>query len=270
MNESRSPGEFLGAPIRSRTVAGFLLTEFSYAARSDIPRHAHAAPYFSLVMRGAYRERCESKTQECTASSLLFHPAGELHADRFGDASTRIFSIELSRAWIDRIDLHGLALDQRVTYHRAWAVELARRLYRAFRTEDSVTDLAVEGLTMELVAELPRRRGAGQPTARPSWLDTAASLFGGAGRPPKLEDVAHGLGIQPGEIARAFRAHFQCSVAEYARRSRIASACELLTTSTLSLSAVASHTGFADQSHLTRELKRATGVTPARYRRLVS
>lgn len=270
MNESRKPGEFLGAPICSRTVGGFLLTEFAYAARSELPRHAHALPYFSIVMRGSYRERCDSRTQDCTTSSLIFHPAGEMHADRFGETDARIFSIELPHAWVDRTAACGLALDGRVRYQRAWAVDLARRLYRAFRAEDVVTDLSVEGLTMELLGELPRRPGAKGRAARPSWLDTAATLFELRGRAPTLREVADIVGVQPIEVAQAFRAHFKCSAGEYARRRRVARACELLASSTQTLSAIACDAGFADQSHLTRELKRAIGITPARYRRLVS
>jgi len=36
------------------------------------------------------------------------------------------------------------------------------------------------------------------------------------------------------------------------------------------LSSIAYATGYADQSHFTRHFKRAMGVTPGRYRQLVS
>jgi AraC family transcriptional regulator len=48
--------------------------------------------------------------------------------------------------------------------------------------------------------------------------------------------------------------------------SRIEAAKHLLEQGSLSLGEVAYASGFADQSHLTRVLRQATGLTPARYR----
>ena len=50
---------------------------------------------------------------------------------------------------------------------------------------------------------------------------------------------------------------------------RIAEAKKLMATSALEISAIADHCGFFDQSHFTRELKRAINLTPGEFRKLL-
>jgi AraC family transcriptional regulator len=49
----------------------------------------------------------------------------------------------------------------------------------------------------------------------------------------------------------------------------VQSALSLLTSSEFSLSRLAAETGFADQSHLTREVRAATGITPGALRTML-
>jgi AraC family transcriptional regulator len=58
------------------------------------------------------------------------------------------------------------------------------------------------------------------------------------------------------------------SPGEYVRRLRVERARADLEKSRDSLSAIALRHGYADQSHFTREFRRATGLTPAAYRRV--
>jgi transcriptional regulator GlxA family with amidase domain len=66
----------------------------------------------------------------------------------------------------------------------------------------------------------------------------------------------------------AFRRVFRATVGEYVRRLRVDAAQRMLTNSDISLAQIALETGFADQSHLTRVFRRATGLTPKLYRAL--
>jgi AraC family transcriptional regulator len=267
LNERLSPGQFFGARLGTRAVGGFILTEFRYPPHLSIGSHSHALPYFSLVVRGSYAERCDSRTQWCSAASLTFHPAGESHADRFGNTGARVFSIEIDSQWMERIHGYGVRTDRPIRYERVRAVELARRLCHEARSQDSVAELVIEALAMELVAELPRRNESAAEPHRPGWLDAAIELLRADGRAPALRAIATAIGVHPVRLARAFRRSFHCSVGEYARSQQVAQACRLLDTSSLSLSEVALAAGYADQSHLTRALKRTVGVTPANYRR---
>lgn len=65
---------------------------------------------------------------------------------------------------------------------------------------------------------------------------------------------------------RQFKARFGITPHAYIVRRRVESAQALLARSTLSIEEIAVHTGFSDQAHLTRALRRHLGVTPHSYR----
>jgi AraC-like DNA-binding protein len=50
------------------------------------------------------------------------------------------------------------------------------------------------------------------------------------------------------------------------KRLRIQTACRLLVDTRESIATIALRCGFSDQSHLTREFRRVTGLTPGSYR----
>src|SRR5205814_4084780 len=74
---------FFGEQVKAREIGGFVLSESVYAAGERISRHSHASPSLSILIQGSYREACESQTRDCEPSTVIFHPAGEAHADRF-------------------------------------------------------------------------------------------------------------------------------------------------------------------------------------------
>ena len=82
-----------------------------------------------------------------------------------------------------------------------------------------------------------------------------------------LGELAGAVGVHPSHLARSFRRHHGTSVAAYLRRERLRWACRLLSGTLMPLLEIAQEAGFADQSHLTRALRQATGLTPAAYRR---
>jgi AraC family transcriptional regulator len=86
---------------------------------------------------------------------------------------------------------------------------------------------------------------------------------------PDVGELARDVAVHPRHLMRTFRRYYGCSVGEYLRRSRIRRAQRLLTETSLVLAAVASDAGFYDQSHFARLFRRATGLAPSEYRRLV-
>lgn len=70
-------------------------------------------------------------------------------------------------------------------------------------------------------------------------------------------------------IARQFRRAFGTSPDRYRTMRRVALARTCLE-SGLPLAQVAAEAGFADQSHMTRQFKRAYGLTPAHWAKAVA
>ena len=86
----------------------------------------------------------------------------------------------------------------------------------------------------------------------------------------KLKGPANLSGLADGanSIARAFRAHTGDSLGGHVRKLRLQRAAAMLGGSEQPIASIALSLGFADQSHLTRMFRAATGFTPAGYRRL--
>ncbi|MFD2091458.1 helix-turn-helix domain-containing protein [Blastococcus deserti] len=85
--------------------------------------------------------------------------------------------------------------------------------------------------------------------------------------PLRLEDLAALVHLSPFHFARSFRNSVGASPHQYVVQRRTARAQALLLTSGLPLDHIAQLSGFADQSHLSRHVKRQFGMTPGEIRR---
>jgi AraC family transcriptional regulator len=81
-----------------------------------------------------------------------------------------------------------------------------------------------------------------------------------------LDDLSAAAGVHPVHLSRVFRRFQREGIGEYARRLRIRTACRYLFERELPLTEISLLTGFADQSHFTREFRRVAGLTPHAFR----
>lgn len=79
-------------------------------------------------------------------------------------------------------------------------------------------------------------------------------------------EMARVAGMSPRAFERSFAREYGLSPQQYLKRLRIQTACRRLVDTRESIAAIALRCGFADQSHLTREFRRVTGMTPGSYR----
>jgi AraC family transcriptional regulator len=82
----------------------------------------------------------------------------------------------------------------------------------------------------------------------------------------RIGDLATLAGMSRFHFARIFRATVGSTPHQYVLRRRLERARALLRSPQIALRDIAAATGFADQSHLTRQLKRRYGVTPGALR----
>ncbi len=86
------------------------------------------------------------------------------------------------------------------------------------------------------------------------------------GEPVTLEMIAHVAGISPSHFSELFRQCMGQAPHQYLMARRIDRARDLLCKTDLSIAEVAMSVGLADQSHLTRLMRRFTGLTPRMLR----
>ncbi len=83
----------------------------------------------------------------------------------------------------------------------------------------------------------------------------------------KLRDLAKVAGLSPYYLLRVFKASVGIPPHLYQQQLRVGKAKQLLANG-FSLAMTSIETGFADQSHFSRQFKKITGLTPARYQNM--
>lgn len=237
-----------------------------------MPRHAHATAGLSVVLSGGVVERVGSADVDADALSFVTKPAGVEHADHFGPSGARLLAVEFGKgffpggvfpSWRWIRSPHGMAL--------------AGRLVRAVQLTTGSNDPDREDILLDAIVPLLDAAGAQSaepagPTHRvPRWLGEVRMQLDDAFRShTSMESLAASVGVHRVHLAREFRRHFGCTATDYLRGRRVRAAASDLADSTRPIAAVACDVGFADQSHMSRHFKAATGISPGMYRRLAT
>jgi AraC family transcriptional regulator len=249
--------------------------EFSWAGFRDLrhfvprklPMHSHELPFFGLLLRGFYSERYGRQQKEFSPMSLMFRPAGIPHQDEIAPGGLRFFHIELQPGWNVRLAQCSGKLDRACEDSRGGPLFwLAMQLFRETFAVEQTDPLCVESLLAEvtgLAARLPLQ----EKKQAPLWLTRVLDkLHAECCARPTLDDLSAAAGVHPVHLSRVFRRFQGEGIGEYTRRLRVRASCRYLLDPELPLAEISLLTGFADQSHFTREFRRITGQTPHAFR----
>lgn len=266
MAATLASGCFLGKVLSRRISAGIHLTATQHKRSDWLPVHAHQNAYFCLVQQGSFHERVGQQTRHCKPSMLVFHPPQEEHSECIETETSASFNIELEPAWLQGVSAEAKTELESCDVSAPELKQLARRIYREFTQTDDIAPLAIQGLTLQLLAGLLRVHH--RDTQPPAWLLRVKSLIHDQFQ-EKIDwrMLATEAGVHPVYLVQCFRRHLGYTPGEYQRLLRIQWAEQQLRASSLSLAQIAYQAGFADQSHLTRYIKQHLGTTPSALRR---
>lgn len=262
-----SSGNFHGIILRSKSSFAFNLIESRYLARERSPKHSHANASLCLVLEGGFSETSAGNSFVCTPSTVLFYPADESHAEHFYASQSRCFLVEINSLWLAQIDLIEAFMRRPAFFYSGKVSFLASGMYREFLSADQFSEMAIQGMLLEMFAEISRSRKLNEGRTTPRFEKVKELLHDQFQSHLTLADIAHETGLHPVYLAQAFRKIYGCTIGDYIRKLRLDYACKELTNKTLSLSVISLNAGFYDQSHFTRTFKRHLGVTPAEFRR---
>lgn len=88
------------------------------------------------------------------------------------------------------------------------------------------------------------------------------------GEPFSPEEMARGLNLTPGHLARLFKQQTGWPPSDYFQYRRVQNACQALLDGRRSVTEIAIEHGYADASHFGRFFRRFLGLTPRDYRKL--
>jgi AraC family transcriptional regulator len=261
---------FSGCELRRREFPEFAVFESLFRPNQHIPKHSHEQAYISIVLRGSYTEECGPTAWDCETGQTILHIAGECHSDRFHRNGGQVLNLELFPSFLTRLcECDCGSTGSRALLRSVYAMQLGLRLHREMSGDDPLSGLAIEGLTMELLAEVFRQRESRLKSSGCDWLGKITEILHERFQEPlTLSELAAYVCVHPVHLARAVRKRYLCSVGDYLRRLRIEAACHALLNSDTPIVEIALRSGFSDQSHLCRTLKQYTGMSPRHFRRV--
>jgi AraC family transcriptional regulator len=262
-------GSLAGRPVHHGEAGGFVFTETRHRPLLSLPRHANDRATLVAVLGGDYEETGDRRAHRHAPGSLILRPPGHVHSNSIGPRGASCLLIELTDLRFDSLRRHGSLFDGARALAPGGATGAAVHATRELAASDQASSLVLESLALEMLGQFLRQPSRSPAGGGPSWLPAVRELLdvreGEAA--PSLARVARAVNLHPVYLARAFRSRLGCSVGEYARRRRVAWACERLAGSDRTLAEIAGGAGFHDQSHFSRVFRRHTGMTPAGFRR---
>lgn len=239
----------------------------AFAGGLRVARHVHESVCLTLVLSGRFLERHDHRDHAVEEGSILVKPPGEAHACEIGRDGSRLVFLEYEPVKLDTL-LPCRPFDGVVHERSSRACILARQIERELSFVDDFSLVAVEGLSLEVVATISRAHSS-PPRTPPPWLERVWEMLHERFLDvPGCKDLAEEAGVHPSTLSRAFRNSYGMGMAEYARQIRLEWASHELVHSSRPIATIAQEAGFTDQSHFTRWFKRFSGLTPAEFRRL--
>ena len=250
---------FHGVEVEAREIGGIRYRTNVFAPGSATRPHAHESAYFCLVVEGHSTQRAGKVERSRGRGRAYFYPSGEVQSERFGQQESRLFSVELWGAV-----QAGTGLERRLPGASLELAGLAALMVRRVHLEAHERDeLGLEDRVLALIGALAR-----ESSDDVRWAPIVRECLHAHFRERvTLRDLALAVGLHPVHLCRAFPRRFGVTVGEYLRGLRADHAARLLRTTDRPIAEIALEAGFSSQPHLTRELKRFLGTTPAAYRR---
>lgn len=240
-------------------------------------RHSHESYAIGVIEAGVEAFDYLGSSYQATAGSLVIVHPGEVHTGQAGVAA----------GWQYRMTYPAVSLMQQAMKELGRSasevpffpepvirdrglVQQFRQLHQALEQETSA--LERESRLLWFLSQLIHRYGelrsplpslSLQPVA---VSQTQAYLQSHYQEPVGLADLAAAVNLSPLKLLRLCSKAWGMPPHRYLIQVRVERAKAMIAEG-LALSAVATATGFADQSHLNRHFKRWVGVTPGQYQK---
>jgi AraC family transcriptional regulator len=257
-------GQFFGATRGRLETADFVVSTVTHRDARVVPAHVHANPFFSMLVSGRYREWFGREHWDARPLAMVLRPPQAEHHDEIGPGGAAFLCVDFKQSFWDSLAGANIRLERRAFESRPMSASALRLLGEICGRHPGWQD-AAQVLVVELIAAYTRE-AAGRNRGEPHWLRRVLDRLHDESQAPRLCSIAAELDLHPVHVARVFRRHMGVTLSAYLKQLRLHRATRALLETQEPLAALAGDHGFADQSHLTRELHHRTGWTPHRLR----
>jgi AraC-like DNA-binding protein len=209
---------------------------------SSLPRHRHFNAYASIVLAGTFEESGYSGRIRATVGDVLIHAVLDCHANRVVVAGLKLLRLE----WHDLSGAGGF-------YRLDNVDEVART------AEKDVNEASL------LLESCLRRKKVPSPGRRNDWPDLLLADLA-TNTATEISQWAESNGLARETVSRGFAAAYGIAPSTLRAELRARAAWLRLTRGSEPLCQIAIETGFSDQAHMTRWVRRITGAQPGAWR----
>ncbi len=202
--------------------------------QGEIAWHRHSFATIAVPKNGSYVEYVLRGQYRVQQGLAVIKPAYVAHADRIARDGAKIVNLAapIPAALSGVFELPARACRPSWPRHSQDLVELARDL-----------------VPIEMTAPV-------------AWLHDAFDILL---RTQSVTATAGELAVSREHLQRSFRQSYCMTPGQSLRELRLSAALQALSTA-MPLADLAHDLGFADQSHMSRQIKTATGLTPSQFR----
>ena len=254
-----SHGRFIGGVVHQWDGSEFVITSLADDPSGEVAEHSHETAHFCVVLRGSYLTEAQGLGEVCGPGSVLYHPPGTTHSDRFLSPNGLFMTVALQPRFLGD-NMYHEPLPRRSFGFADAAVGLVASRIADATSRGETTAKILRGLIQELLGASGRLRA--RSGEWPMWLKRSVEAIRATHGPVVLSSLARDVGVHPVTLTRGFRRFLGTTPSAFGRGLRIERARRLLLDTELSLSAIAHSVGFADQSHMTRECSKTYGRPP--------
>jgi AraC-like DNA-binding protein len=238
----------------------------------NYPRHVHEEYCFGIMLQGVETHVCRGKSYQAFPGDLLLLNADEAHSSKSAGSEYRVIHIHPTALSRIATQLGGQNLPPAHFSNPVVTDPSLSRLLLLLhlKLEQNLSHLEQESELLSAIGLLLKRHNKVQLTRLPLGkephglklvLDYLKSHYT---ENISLSTLAAIADLSPYYLLRVFHQRVGVPPHEYQTQLRISHARRLICKG-LPISQAALQAGFFDQSHLSRNFKRITGVPPGRY-----
>jgi len=259
-------GSYLGSQKDSLVYRDLIISKTEYRQKEDQNWHYHENSFFAYFLKGGNKEFRKGKEIKCSAGTLLFYKAGELHCNTDYMSGSRIFHFEIEENWFieNKVDWKNIRHGE---INNSTIKTIFINIIRESSIRDDLSECSVQSLALYLFNLLLRQ---GDQTSVPWWKYDFDKIINDQDlNKQSLTELAKKLKVHPVTLSRQFPRYYHCRIGEFLRQLRMEKAVSLLAKKSIPISDIAEHCGFSESSNFIRCFKKQKGITPEAYRKMI-